>query len=68
VCWVNDSDGTVCEALRTIRPDIFAKGGDRVDGNVPEAAICKELGIEVVYGVGGGKIQSSSHLISEARK
>ena len=29
VAAVDDSDGTVCDALRKIRPDYFANGGDR---------------------------------------
>ena len=44
----DDSDGTACEALRGLKPDIFAKGGDRGPGNTPEATLCAELGIEVV--------------------
>ena len=43
----------------------FANGGDRGEGNVPEIDICKELGVEMLWGVGGGKIQSSSWLIGE---
>ena len=27
---VDDSDGTVCEAIRRLKPDFFANGGDRV--------------------------------------
>jgi cytidyltransferase-like protein len=63
---VDDADGTVCEAILRIRPDLFAKGGDRdCSLNVPEAELCKKLGIEVRYGVGGfEKIQSSSKLIA----
>jgi len=51
-------------SLRAYRPDIFAKGGDTWDdNNLPEATICEELGIEVVFGVGGTeKIQSSANL------
>jgi len=41
----------------------FANGGDRTDDNVPEIPVCKELGVEMIWGVGGGKIQSSSWLI-----
>ncbi len=52
-----DNDRTVCKTLTLISPDIFAKGGDSTPDNVPEQAICK-----VVFGVGGGKIQSSSWL------
>ena len=42
----------------------FANGGDRTSDNVPEIPVCKELGIVMLWGVGGGKIQSSSWLIN----
>ena len=35
VAAVDDSDGTVCDALRKIRPDYFANGGDRGKENTP---------------------------------
>ena len=60
---VEDSDGTVCEAIRRIRPDAFANGGDRKLSNTPEMELCKELGIGLLWNVGGGKIQSSSELV-----
>jgi cytidyltransferase-like protein len=40
---------------------IFAKGGDRLASEIPEAKICKELGIKIVDNL-GKKIQSSSNL------
>ena len=40
----------------------FANGGDRTTKNVPEMSICKELDVTMLWGVGGGKIQSSSWL------
>lgn len=55
----------VGEALERFHPAIFAKGGDRTSRNVPERAICKKLGIKIVYGVGGGKIRSSSELLEK---
>lgn len=64
-----DSDRSVCRALRSIKPDIFANGGDRhPDGDpIPEVYLCKELGIKMVYNVGeGGKVQSSSWLVAKA--
>ena len=64
--FVDDTDGTVCEALRRIKPDYFANGGDRKTNNTPEMDVCEELGIEMLWGVGGGKIQSSSTLVSDA--
>ena len=63
---VDDSDNTVCEALRRIKPDYFANGGDRKTNNTPEMDVCEELEIEMLWGVGGGKIQSSSTLVSDA--
>ena len=63
---VDDSDNTVCEALRRIKPDYFGNGGDRKTDNTPEMDVCKELGIELVWNVGGGKIQSSSDLVGNA--
>ena len=59
---IDDSDNTVCEALRKYRPDYFANGGDRTNTNTPEMAVCEELGIEMLWEVGGGKVQSSSAL------
>ena len=57
-----DIDSTVCETLRMLKPDVFAKGGDRFNSEIPEAKVCKELGIEMVDGL-GNKIQSSSWLL-----
>lgn len=59
-----DENQTVCETLRVLIPDYFCNGGDRVEGNVPEAEVCERLGIEMLYNVGGGKIQSSSELLN----
>lgn len=70
-------DRSVCNELREIRPAIFAQGGDRdkkdaldpTSSQNPEARLCEELGIEIVYGVGtGGKMQSSSWLTAEDRE
>ena len=65
---VDDSDNTVCEAISRCRPDAFANGGDRKGNNTPEVALCNQLGIELLWNVGGGKIQSSSDLVSASKK
>ena len=58
-----DKDDSVCKSLEAIKPDIFANGGDRKDeSEIREAEVCKRLGIEMVFNVGGGKVQSSSWL------
>lgn len=62
---VDDADGTVCEALRRIRPSFFANGGDRSAPNSKEDEVCRELGITQIFGVGGGKVQSSSKLVQD---
>tara|TARA_R100001086_G_scaffold190775_1_gene108165 strand:- start:288 stop:728 length:441 start_codon:yes stop_codon:yes gene_type:complete len=61
-----DDDDTVCKTLKKLNPDIFANGGDRKDNNVPEVALCDEMGIELRWNVGGDKIQSSSELVAKA--
>ena len=66
VSSVDDKDDTVCEALKRIHPDIFANGGDRKERNVPEYKICDNLDIEMVYNVGGEKVQSSSNLVANS--
>ncbi len=64
---VDDSDGTVCEALRCIKPDYFGNGGDRRKENTPELDVCEELGIEPVFEIGGGKYSSSSAINGKDR-
>jgi D-beta-D-heptose 7-phosphate kinase/D-beta-D-heptose 1-phosphate adenosyltransferase len=63
---VDDSDGSVCEAIRRLRPTYFANGGDRTNKNTPEMAVCDELGITMLWEIGGGKIQSSSEMVANA--
>jgi len=64
VSAVDDADGTVCEALRRLEPDMFGNGGDRTAINTPEMAICQELNIKMIWNLGGKKIQSSSGLVN----
>ena len=61
-----DKDKTVRRSLKIIKPDIFAQGGDRNEGNIPEAEICKKLNIKIIDGC-GKKIRSSSILIKNAK-
>jgi len=62
-----DKDQSVCKTLEKIKPDIFAKGGDRTLLNIPEKEVCERLGIKMIFGV-GEKIQSSSWLVDKIRK
>ncbi len=64
-------DGTqfVSGAIDLIKPDIFAKGGDRAEPkDIPEWDTCQRVGCEVVFNVGGGKIRSSSELVANSRR
>ena len=64
--YTND-DFTVTKALHKIRPKYFTKGGDRTDAtNIPEWEICQQIGCEIITGVGGGKVRSSSEMVERA--
>jgi len=65
---VDDTDGTVCEAIRRLRPTYFANGGDRRKANTPEQNVCEEIGVKLLWGIGGDeKLQSSSELAKKVR-
>lgn len=57
-----DNDKTVCQSIEAIKPNIFAKGGDRFAGEIPESAVCKKLGVKIIDGL-GEKVQSSSSIL-----
>ena len=66
-----DKDRTVCETLIKIHADFgneyqlaFANGGDQNNDTIPERAVCEELGITLIDGL-GDKIQSSSWLLKK---
>tara|TARA_Y100000590_G_C15438842_1_gene908062 strand:+ start:224 stop:670 length:447 start_codon:yes stop_codon:yes gene_type:complete len=71
----DDSDETACDLIRKVielykdKEEIkifFGNGGDRTTDTTPEMEFCKKNGVEMLWGLGGGKIQSSSELIKEA--
>ncbi len=64
-----DKDRTVCASIRKIYDEFgniydlgFANGGDQNNNSIPEVPVCKELGIQLIDGL-GDKIQSSSWLL-----
>ena len=61
-----DEDQSVCKTLEMLKPDVFANGGDRNRGNIPEAEVCSRLGIKMVDGL-GAKVQSSSDLVAKLK-
>ncbi len=61
-----EGDQTVIKALDQLRPDVFTKGGDRVDEtSIPEWETCKKHGIQVISGVGLDKLWSSSDFLKD---
>ena len=63
VGW-DDGSQTVTGAIQELQPNYFTKGGDRTDASVvPEFQLCEKIGCEVLFNIGGGKIQSSSTLV-----
>ena len=45
----------------------FGNGGDRTMDTTPEMEYCEANNVEMIWGVGGGKIQSSSDLIRNSK-
>ena len=65
---VDDSDNTVCEAIRRLKPTYFANAGDRGKANTPEQSVCEEIGVELLWAIGGEeKLDSSSDLARKVR-
>ncbi|HWZ66065.1 MAG TPA: adenylyltransferase/cytidyltransferase family protein [Patescibacteria group bacterium] len=61
-----ENDQTVSKALEQLRPNVFTKGGDRIDEHsIPEWATCQKYNIKVVSGVGLDKLWSSSDFLKE---
>jgi bifunctional ADP-heptose synthase (sugar kinase/adenylyltransferase) len=66
VPW-DDGTQTVIGAIEQLKPSYFCKGGDRDDPKViPEWEVCQRVGTQVLFGVGGTKVQSSSKLVEKA--
>ena len=61
-----DSDRTVVSDLRRLRPDFFGNGGSRHPTNTPEVAVCKELGIGMLWFLGDVVEPSMSEILSHA--
>jgi cytidyltransferase-like protein len=67
VVKVKDEDGTVCEAIKRLKPEYFGNGGDRGPTNTPESELCSKLGVKTLYGL-GKKVQTSSGLVNKVRR
>ena len=66
VPYETDKETSVIEPLTKICPDVFTKGGDRIDvKTIPEWECCEKLGIEIKTGVGLDKQWSSSSFLKK---
>lgn len=65
-----DGDETVANSIYMLRDTLsyFGNGGDRWQSSTPEQTICEKYGIQVIYGLGGYKVQSSSELVKNVQK
>jgi len=66
----DDSDDTACSLIDKINNEysdnyniFFGNGGDRTNQTTPEIKFCNDNNIDLIWGLGGGKIQSSSELL-----
>ncbi len=73
----DDKDDSACDLIRQVKESYldcsdvrlcFGNGGDRTNSNSPEVDYCNKNEIELLWGVGGGKIQSSSDLIKKTNE
>ncbi|HLU38761.1 MAG TPA: adenylyltransferase/cytidyltransferase family protein [Planctomycetota bacterium] len=60
-------EDTADKVLRTLKPDVYAKGTDYSATTLPEKATVKELGIKTAF-VGDKKTHSTSKLLQKIRK
>jgi len=66
-----DTDRTVCATIKMIAEQFgeefdlgFANGGDQNNDTIPERAVCEQMNVALIEGL-GDKIQSSSWLLKK---
>tara|TARA_Y100000768_G_scaffold161497_1_gene120823 strand:+ start:3086 stop:3466 length:381 start_codon:yes stop_codon:yes gene_type:complete len=76
--WMfNDEDDTACKLIDKVIQKFsvrngefkifFGNGGDRTNETTPEIEFCNQHNVDMIWGVGGEKIQSSSDLINNSK-
>ena len=57
---VKDMDGTICTALKNLKPNFFGNGGSRKKTNIPDAekSICDSLDITMIWNLGESAMQN----------
>jgi len=63
-----DTDGTSTNTLLALQPDIFVKGGDRTELNMPQSEVdaCIKMGCKIIYGL-GDLLNSSTNLVKDMK-
>ena len=73
----DDQDNTACNLIKDIieankeKQNLkiyFGNGGDRNQNNSPEVDYCNRNNIDIIWGLGGHKVQSSSDLIKASKQ
>lgn len=73
VIGFDDRDGTAVNLLTRVQSLFpqntiaFANGGDRTAENTPEQGFCQAYNIDMLWDVGGNKIQSSTDLLDRVQ-
>tara|TARA_R100000808_G_scaffold24982_1_gene60153 strand:+ start:5138 stop:5608 length:471 start_codon:yes stop_codon:yes gene_type:complete len=66
VVSVDDSNGDVCKALQSLKPDFFGNGGKRTLANTPEVEVCKKEGIGMLWLLGDNEKQRVRDVLHKA--
>ena len=73
----DDKDDSACNLIKNVIEEYkdtddlkiyFGNGGDRTAGNSPEVDYCQKNNIDIIWELGGEKIQSSSDLIKASNR
>ena len=73
----NDEDDTACKLIDKVIQKFsvgngdfkifFGNGGDRTNETTPEIEFCNQHNVDMIWDIGGEKIQSSSDLINNSK-
>jgi cytidyltransferase-like protein len=66
VVSVDDTNGDVCEALKSLKPDFFGNGGGRTLSNTPEVELCKKMGIGMLWLLGNDEKYEARDMLYQA--
>lgn len=65
----DDTARALIKMVHTMSPGAkiaFGNGGNRNAANVPEVDLCEQLGVDLVWGLGGESVQASTEFVHRA--